>query len=103
MTCVFVANISNEFILRMDVLHAHDASVDLVWHVLQTADEEVSLWCPGVRLHSSPYMKRNSEVAATWCGRDVAACLEDSYKHERTSQGQIQEATHSAEYVGART
>jgi hypothetical protein len=35
MACMFVANISNEFVLRMDVLHAHGASVDLVWHVLQ--------------------------------------------------------------------
>jgi hypothetical protein len=31
---VFVASITEEFILGLDVMHAHDASVDLRHHVL---------------------------------------------------------------------
>jgi hypothetical protein len=76
MNWVFVANISNKFILRMDVLHAHNASMDLGCCVLQMDDEEVPLWHHGVRPHSSSYMNRNSEVAGTWCGRVVVMKLE---------------------------
>jgi hypothetical protein len=33
-TWVFVANITDEFVLGLDVMHAHDPSVDLRCHVL---------------------------------------------------------------------
>jgi hypothetical protein len=46
-TWVFVTMIINEFILGLDVLHAHDASVDLGCCVLQLAKEEVPLWHSG--------------------------------------------------------
>jgi hypothetical protein len=41
---VFVANITNEFILGLDILHAYDASVSLGHQTLRLAEQEVSLW-----------------------------------------------------------
>jgi hypothetical protein len=43
----FVADISNEFILGLDILRAHDASVDIGRLTLRLAGEEISLWSPG--------------------------------------------------------
>jgi hypothetical protein len=42
--CVFIASITNEFILELDILHAHNASVDLRHQMLGLAEEEVFLW-----------------------------------------------------------
>jgi hypothetical protein len=44
---VFVANITNKFVLGMDKLHACVASVDLGRQMLHLAEEEVSLWSVG--------------------------------------------------------
>lgn len=44
---MFVTNVTDELILGLDVVHAHDASVDWRGHVLQLGNEEVSLWRPG--------------------------------------------------------
>jgi hypothetical protein len=60
---VFVASIT-QFILGLDVLPTHNASMDLRHHVLRLADKEAPLLCPGAWLHSSTCMKGNSEVAA---------------------------------------
>jgi hypothetical protein len=40
--CVFIASITNEFILGLDILRACDASVDLGHQMLHLAEEEVS-------------------------------------------------------------
>ncbi|XP_023721756.1 uncharacterized protein LOC111872274, partial [Cryptotermes secundus] len=45
---VFVANITDELILGLDILRAYDASVDNGRQTLRLAEEEVSLWSPGV-------------------------------------------------------
>jgi hypothetical protein len=45
---VFVANITNEFILELDILRAYDASVDSGRQTLCLTEEEVSLWSPGL-------------------------------------------------------
>jgi hypothetical protein len=37
---MFVANITNELIVVLDVLHAHNVSVDLGCHVLQLGEEK---------------------------------------------------------------
>jgi hypothetical protein len=39
---------TDQFILGLDVTHAHDASVDLRSRVLQLSDEELPLWQPRV-------------------------------------------------------
>jgi hypothetical protein len=44
---VFVANITNELNLGLDILCAYDASVDLGRQTLRLAGEEISLWSPG--------------------------------------------------------
>jgi hypothetical protein len=49
---VFVADITNEFILGLDILRAYDAKLDIGRHTLRLA-EEVSLWSPGARPRSS--------------------------------------------------
>jgi hypothetical protein len=41
-TWVFIASITNEYILGLDILHVYDASVDLE-RLLRLAEEEVSL------------------------------------------------------------
>jgi hypothetical protein len=45
---LFVANITNEFNLGLDILRSYDASVDLWRQTLRLAEEEVSLWNPGL-------------------------------------------------------
>jgi hypothetical protein len=44
---VFVANITNEFILRLDILCAYDASVDPECQMLHLAEEKVLQWSLG--------------------------------------------------------
>jgi hypothetical protein len=44
---VLVTSITNEFILRLDILRAYDIYVDLGRQTLRLAAEEVSLWSPG--------------------------------------------------------
>jgi hypothetical protein len=48
-TWVFVASITEEFMLGLDVMYAHDAVVDLRRHVLRLGGEEVLLRCPFVQ------------------------------------------------------
>jgi hypothetical protein len=43
----FVADITDELILGLDVLRAYDASVDIGRQTLRLAEEEVSLWNRG--------------------------------------------------------
>jgi hypothetical protein len=50
---VFVAEITDEFILGLYDLRANDASVDFGRHMLRMGCEEVSLWRPGARPRSS--------------------------------------------------
>jgi hypothetical protein len=76
-TCVFLTNITEVFILGLDVLCARDASLDLRHH---------TLWGPRVQPHSSPYRKRSSKVAATRCDRVTAMWLEGCWI---ASQGQV--------------
>jgi hypothetical protein len=45
---VFIANITNEFILGLGMLRAHDASGHLRSQTLRLAEENVSLWSAGI-------------------------------------------------------
>jgi hypothetical protein len=64
---VCVANITEEFILGLDVMYAHDAIVDLRRRVLRMGDDEVPLWNPWVPPSSTPCTMGNSKVAAARC------------------------------------
>ena len=50
---VFVVEVTDEFILGLDVLRAYNASVDLGHHLLQLGQEEVTLWRPGAQRNSA--------------------------------------------------
>jgi hypothetical protein len=76
MTWVYVSEITIKFILGLDVLCTHEASMDLGSCVLWLGDEEVPLWLPGVQLCSSFHTKGNSGMVATRCARVTAAWLE---------------------------
>jgi hypothetical protein len=75
-TWVFIASATDEFILGLDVMHTHDASVDLRCHMLQLDDEEVALRHPGARPRLSARLMASSEVAVVWCDRITAVRLE---------------------------
>lgn len=49
---VFVADISDEFILRLDYLRAYDATLDVGHHVLRLGNETVELSKPEVQSSS---------------------------------------------------
>jgi hypothetical protein len=73
---VFFTRITNEFILGLDVLCAHNVSVDLGHHVLQLGNEEVPLWLPGVQSRSFTHVRGSSEVVLTRWGRVIMVQLE---------------------------
>jgi hypothetical protein len=73
---VSVADITNEFILGLDVLCAYDACVDIGRQTLRLAEEEVSLWRPGVRPRPSNLVVAKDQVIPAQCEGIVMAKLE---------------------------
>lgn len=62
-TWVSVPKMTNEFTLGLDIMHAHNASVELRCHVLQLgSNNEVPFRYHVVQLCSTPCMKGNSKV-----------------------------------------
>jgi hypothetical protein len=59
---VFVANITNEFIFGLDILHAYNASVDIGRQTLRLAEDEVSLWSPGAGPRPSSLVLAKDQV-----------------------------------------
>jgi hypothetical protein len=45
----FFANITNKFILGLDILRAYNTSMDLGRQMLHLVEEELSLWSSGMR------------------------------------------------------
>jgi hypothetical protein len=72
---VFVADITNEFILGLDILCAYDATVDIGCQTLRLA-EEVSLWSPGARPRPSKLTVEKDQVIPAQCERTFMARLE---------------------------
>jgi len=73
---VFVAEVTDEFILGLDVLWAYDASVDLGRHLLRLGQEEVTLWRPGTQPKSARLSLDGDEVIPARCERVVMPRLE---------------------------
>jgi hypothetical protein len=73
---VSVADTTNEFIFGLDVLLAYDASVYIWRQTLSLAEEEVSLWSPGVRPRPSNLVVANVQVIPAQCEGIVMAKLE---------------------------
>jgi hypothetical protein len=70
---VFVANITDELILGLDILSAYDASVDTGRQTLRLADEEVLLWSPGAGPRPSRLVVANDHVIPAQCEGIVMA------------------------------
>jgi hypothetical protein len=64
---VFVANITNEFILGLNILSAYGASVDLGRQTLLLAEEEVSLWSPEAGHRPSCLVVAKDQVIPAKC------------------------------------
>jgi hypothetical protein len=96
MTWVFVAEIADEFILGLDVLHDHNMSVDLGHDILQLGDEEVGVWHRGACPCSFPYANDNIEVVAGWCGSVMTMQLKGSLEVVDSLVGLGSKAIHLA-------
>jgi hypothetical protein len=70
---VFVANITDELILGLDILRAYDASVDIGRQTLRLADEEVSLKSSRAGPRPSSPAVRNDHVIPAQCEGIVMA------------------------------
>jgi hypothetical protein len=73
---VFVAEITDEFIIGLDVLRDYDASVDLERLLLRLGQEEVTLWKPGSQPKFARLSLVGDEVIPARCKRVVMARLE---------------------------
>jgi hypothetical protein len=74
--CVFVADVTDKFILGLNVLRAYDASVNLGRHLLRLGQEEVTLWRPAAQPKSARLSLVGDEVIPAQCERMVMARLE---------------------------
>jgi hypothetical protein len=72
---VFVSEITDEFILGLDVLRAYGVLVDFGRHVLRLCREEVSLWSPGARQRSSRLILASDELIPSRCVRVMTTRL----------------------------
>jgi len=75
---VFVAEATEEYMLRLDVLRAYNASVDLGSHMPQLGQEEVTLWRPGAQSTSSRFSPVCDEVIPALCEKVVMVTLQTS-------------------------
>jgi hypothetical protein len=73
---LFVANITDELILGLDILRAYDASVDIGRQKLRLAEEEVSLWSPGAGPRPSSLIVAKDHVIPAQCEGIVMARME---------------------------
>jgi hypothetical protein len=73
---VFVANITNEFILGLAILRAYDSSVDLVRQMLRLAEEKLSLWRPHGQAPAFNLIVANDQVIPAQSKGAVMARLE---------------------------
>jgi hypothetical protein len=79
---VFVANITDELIFRLDIQRAYDASVDIGVQTLRLANEEVSLWSPGVEPRPSSLVVADDHVIPAHCEGIVMARIENPLEVE---------------------
>jgi hypothetical protein len=75
--CVFIANITDELILGLDILRAYDASVDIGLQTLRLADEEVPLWSPRTGPRPSSLVVAKDHAILAQCEGIVMARMEN--------------------------
>jgi hypothetical protein len=79
---VFVAEITDDFILTLDVLHTYDAFMDLGSHTLRLSQEEVSLWSPLAIPRHSRLVVTSDQVILAQCEGVSIAQLESLLRAE---------------------
>jgi hypothetical protein len=70
---VFVCDITDKFILRLDILRAYEASLDVDSYVLRMGRKEFALWSPGSSPKSSRLNLLSDKVIPARCERVVTA------------------------------
>jgi hypothetical protein len=76
---VFVANITDELILGLDILSAYNASLDIGRQTLQLVEEEISLWSPEAGPRPSSLVVVKDHVIPAQCEGIVMARLENPF------------------------
>jgi hypothetical protein len=79
---VFVANITDELILGLDLIRAYDASVDIGRQKLRLAEEQVSLLSPGAGSRTYNLVVARDHVIPEQCERIVVARIESPLGEE---------------------
>jgi hypothetical protein len=74
---VFVADITNEFNLGLDILRAYNASVDIGRQTMRLAEEEVPLRSPGSGPRPSSLVVPKDHVIPAQCEKIVMARMEN--------------------------
>jgi hypothetical protein len=69
----FVADITNEFILGLDIMGAYGAPIDIGRQTLRLAVEELLLWSPGAGPHPSSLLLQKDHVIPAWCEETIVA------------------------------
>jgi hypothetical protein len=64
---VYITNITDDFILELEILRAYDACVYLGCQMLHLAEEEVSLCSPRVGPRSSSLVLANDQMIPAQC------------------------------------
>jgi hypothetical protein len=73
---VSVGIIKDELILRLDILRAYDASVDIGRQKLRLVEEDISLWNAGLWPRSSSLVVAMDHVIPAQCEGIVMARME---------------------------
>jgi hypothetical protein len=79
---VFVADITDELILGLDVLRAYDASLDIGCQTLRLAEEEISLWNPDAGPCPSSLVVAKDQVIPAQCEGIVIARMKSPLRVE---------------------
>jgi hypothetical protein len=79
---VFVAYITDELILGLDLLHCYDASVDIRRQKLRLPEEKISLWNPGVGPRTFILLVAKDHVIPAQCEGIVLARMESPFGME---------------------
>jgi hypothetical protein len=84
--CVFVANITNNLILGLDILRPYDASVDIGREMLRMAEEVISLWSPGAVPRPYSLVVAKNQVIPAQCEGMIMARLESHRSRKWSSR-----------------
>jgi hypothetical protein len=84
--CFFVANVTNNLILGLDILRPYDASVDIGREMLRMAEELISLWSPGAVPRPYSLVVAKNQVIPAQCEGIIMARLESHRSRKWSSR-----------------